>query len=150
MKKSDINLDLFAGMLISFGLGILIIAFINISQGELTKSEFGEYTGGGVATLFTLAGIFLFIQALKLQRRELSTAIESRNEANVQSERQSKIQLLNSRIQALDVKFQIEKSRLERNKPQLHTPIDDEIGNLQVELSRVLAEMDEKNIDVIN
>ena len=144
----NIDLDLIAAMLICFGLGILITAFVERATGALTHAEFGEYTGGGVATLFTLAGIFLFIQALKVQRKELTAAIDSRNEANVQSERQSKIQLLNGRIQALDIKFQIEKSRLERDRSQLHAQIEDEISNLQIELNQVVTEMDENDIDV--
>lgn len=140
MKKTNINLDLFAGILISFGLGILILAFIDRSQGILTHSEFGEYTGGGVATLFTLAGIFLFIQALKVQREELHAAILSRDEANVQSEIQSKISLLNGRIQAYSILLEA-KTITKTSNPEIINKYAHEVEVLEAELNKVMFEI---------
>ena len=143
MKKQKINLDLFAGMLIAFGLGILILAFIDRSQGVLTHSEFGEYTGGGVATLFTLAGILLFIQALKVQREELRAVILSRDVANAQSERQSKIQLITGRIQANAAV--IEAKKIDKpTKTEIIREFVKNISELASELANLLDEMKEE------
>lgn len=146
MKNLKINLDLFAGMLIAFGFGILIQAFISRSQGVLTHSEFGEYTGGGVATLFTLAGIFLFIQALKVQREELSAAIQSRNEANVQTEFASKIHIINGKIRANAALIESYKI----NNPSNSEIIKDtanKIVQLDIKLEEILKEEEETRVD---
>lgn len=136
MKNLKVNLDLLAGMLIAFGFGILIQAFISRSQGVLTHSEFGEYTGGGVATLFTLAGIFLFIQALKVQREELKAAIISRDETNIQTEVASRIHIITGKIGANAALIESYKI----NKPsntQIINDVANKIAQLEIELEKL-------------
>ena len=135
-----INIELLAGIVISFGFGILIQAFISKTNGIYTATEFGEYTGGGVATLFTLGGILLFAHALKLQREDINAAILSRDESNENSARMSKIQLINGRIQAHVTMLDIKKMDAQSNTKSL-AMIEVNVASLEISLKDIMDEL---------
>lgn len=137
MKKIKINIGLIAGMVISFGLGILIQAYLEKAQGILTASEFGEYTGGGVATLFTLGGILLFVQALQLQREDIQAAVISRNASNDSLELTSKIQLITGRIQANAAIIEAKKIDGTPNRDSIKE-LEEKISSLEISLGEIM------------
>lgn len=80
---------------------------------------------------------------MKVQREELRAAILSRDEANAQSERQSKIQLITGRIQANAAV--IEAKKIDKpTKTEIIREFVKNISELASELANLLDEMKEE------
>lgn len=106
------------------------------------NGTFGD-SFGWFNSLFSGLAFAAIMVSLIIQRKDLQSSVGEMKEANIPTERVAKIQLVNSRIQSLDLKQRIEQFRIEHNLTTTFDPIYESVNELQKELGNILLEIEE-------